>query len=262
MALLIGIVDQIQKAPLRGAFLLFISLSSLNVHAASCSPCDSRPLEVAHVHDGDTLRLKDGRKLRLIGVNTPELGNGVDPEPGALAAKQLLETLVNRGGGRVRVCLDADAEDRYGRTLAHIYGPRGESITHQLLKLGAGHHVVIPPNLRNLRCYQEAEREAREGASGIWRLPIRDTSQLRGDESGFHILTGRVVRIGRSRSGLWLNLEGGLALRITWDDWNRFHIEEADLLLDARIEVRGWIYHRKGSQRMRVRHPASIRWLE
>ncbi|MEW8506647.1 MAG: thermonuclease family protein [Candidatus Thiodiazotropha sp.] len=253
---------QIKKAPLRGAFLLSILLLTVTVHAESCSPCDGQLLEVAYVHDGDTLRLKDGRRLRLVGVNTPELGHGADAEPGALAAKQQLQALVRSSEGMVRVCLDAELQDRYGRTLSHIYDRQGKSINRQLLKLGAGYHIAISPNLRNLRCYQDAEREARKGDSGVWRRPIEDAAELHGKETGFQVLTARVVRVGRSRSSLWLNLEGGLALRITWDDWERFHIEDPDLLLHADIEVRGWIYHRDGQQRMRVRHPASIRWLD
>ncbi|PVV11120.1 MAG: hypothetical protein B6D72_05500 [gamma proteobacterium symbiont of Ctena orbiculata] len=262
MTLLRELADQMKKAPLRGAFLLSASLLFFDLHAQSCAPCDSGLLEVAYVHDGDTLGLKDGRKLRLIGVNTPELGQGAAAEPGALAARQLLENLVSRSGGRVRLCLDAEKRDRYGRTLAHLYDHRGESINRQLLRQGAGYQIAVPPNLRNLRCYQDAEREARRGLSGVWRHPIADAAELHGTESGFRILTGRVARVGKSRSSLWLNLEGGLALRITWDDWERFEVEDPDNLLHAAVEIRGWIYHRDRRQRIRVRHPASIRWLD
>ncbi|MET0069523.1 MAG: thermonuclease family protein [Candidatus Thiodiazotropha sp.] len=262
MALLRELADLTKKAPLRGAFLLSASLLFFDLHAHGCAPCDSALLEVAYVHDGDTLGLEDGRKLRLIGVNTPELGQGAAAEPGALSARQLLEELVSRSGGRVRLCLDAERRDRYGRTLAHLYDHRGESINRQLLKQGAGYHIAVPPNLRNLRCYQDAERQARKGLGGVWDQPIGDAAELRGNELGFRILSGRVARVGKSRSGLWLNLEGGLALRITWDDWERFDIEDPDHLLHARLEVRGWIYQRERRQRIRVRHPASIRWLE
>ncbi|MCU7816147.1 MAG: hypothetical protein KZQ81_13330 [Candidatus Thiodiazotropha sp. (ex Rostrolucina anterorostrata)] len=59
-----------------------------------------------------------------------------------------------------------------------------------------------------------------------------------------------------------MNLEGGLALRITWDDWKSFAIEDPDSLLYSLLEVRGWIYLRNGQQRLRVRHAASVHWME
>lgn len=257
-----SLIEMFKRAPLCGAFLLFFPLLPSLSHAASCSPCSTELLAVASIHDGDTLRLRDGRRLRLIGVNTPELGQGVPDEPNALQAKHQLERLVKRSGGSVRICMGAEEQDRYGRFLAHLYDRHGESINRQLLMQGAGYLIAVPPNLRNHGCYRDAEREARKGNKGVWRLPMKDASRLRGIETGFHILTGYIVRVGKSRSGIWLNLEGGLALRITWDDWRRFDIDDPDSLLDARLEVRGWIYQRDGNQRMRVRHASSIRWLD
>ncbi|MES9969647.1 MAG: thermonuclease family protein [Candidatus Thiodiazotropha sp.] len=241
--------------------MLFSPLLPSFSQAASCSPCRAGPLEVASIYDGDTLRLKDGRRVRLIGVNTPELGQGVANEPYALQAKQLLEGLVKGSDGLVRICPGSEERDRYGRLLAHIYDRHGESINRHLLMQGAGYLIAVPPNLRNHGCYKDAEWEARKGNKGIWRLPIKDASRLSGIESGFHILTGYIVRVGQSRSGVWLNLDGGLALRITWDDWRRFEIDDPELLMDTELEVRGWIYSRDGNQRMRVRHASSIRWL-
>ncbi|MCU7915892.1 MAG: hypothetical protein KZQ65_08325, partial [Candidatus Thiodiazotropha sp. (ex Gloverina cf. vestifex)] len=52
--------------------------------------------------------------------------------------------------------------------------------------------------------------------------PVQDVSTLKGDETGFYHLRGRIVRVGQSRSALWLNLKGGLAIRITWRDWSKF----------------------------------------
>ncbi len=256
-----SLVEMLKRAPLCGAFLLFSPLLPSLSQAVSCSPCSTDLLPVASIHDGDTLRLRDGRRLRLIGVNTPELGQGSANEPHALQAKHQLEGLVKRSGGLVSICMGSEEQDRYGRFLAHLYDRHGESINRQLLMQGAGYLIAVPPNLRNHGCYEDAEREARKENKGVWRLPMKDASGLSGVETGFHILTGYIVRVGQSRSGVWLNLDGGLALRITWDDWRRFNIDDSDSLLETELEVRGWIYHRDGKQRMRVRHTSSIRWL-
>jgi endonuclease YncB( thermonuclease family) len=52
---------------------------------------------VARVHDGDTVVLHDGRKLRLIGINTPELPREDSPgQPFAQEARAALATLLAR----------------------------------------------------------------------------------------------------------------------------------------------------------------------
>ncbi|MCU7935051.1 MAG: thermonuclease family protein [Candidatus Thiodiazotropha sp. (ex Dulcina madagascariensis)] len=258
----------LKRAPYCGAFLLWICfptlLSPSPAAADACVPCGGEWHEVSSVHDGDTLRLRDGRTVRLIGVNTPELEpRGVtDAQPGAEAARLALERLVKQSGQRVRVCAGAQGRDRYRRHLAHLYDSQGESINQRLLRLGVGYLIAIPPNLKNLTCYAVAEAAAREAGLGVWRQPLQDASRLRGDEAGFHLLRGRIIRVGQSRSGVWLNLDGGLAIRIRWDDWKSFAIEEPDEFLGSLLEVRGWIYRRKGEQRLAVRHPASIRWLD
>lgn len=260
MAPLTGIL---KKAPLCGAFFLSLQFLPFFSSAENCTPCAGALIGVVYVHDGDTLRLEDGRRIRLIGVNTPELGDGVaDDEPNAAQAKQLLQGLVERTGGAVRVCMDAGHKDRYGRNLAHLYDRHGESINRELLLQGLGYRIAVPPNLRNQGCYEDAEREARKAAKGVWRQPLKAASELKGNEAGFHILTGHIARVGQSRSAIWLNLEGGLALRITRDDWQRFAIDDPRQLRHAALEVRGWIYHRHGKQRIRVRHPSAIRWLD
>ncbi|MEW8316775.1 MAG: thermonuclease family protein [Candidatus Thiodiazotropha endolucinida] len=256
------LIDILRRAPLCGAFFLSALIIPSLSDAVSCSPCGAGLLEVSSIYDGDTLRLEDGRRIRLIGVNTPELGQGTADEPNAEEAKHLLEILVKRSGGSVRICMDAERRDRYGRLLAHLYDHRGDSINRRMLKQGAGYLVAVPPNLRNHECYKHAEKEARKGEKGVWRLPIGDASKLNGNETGFHILNGYIKRVGQSRTGIWLNLDGGLALRITWNDWEGFGIDDPESLLYTSLEVRGWIYQRNGNQRIRVRHTSSIHWLE
>jgi endonuclease YncB( thermonuclease family) len=250
-----------KKAPLSGAFFCILLFVPCFSNAEECTPCSSQMIGVAAVHDGDTLRLEDGRRVRLIGVNTPELGEGAGAEPQALEAKQLLQQLVKRSDGAIRVCMDAEHRDRYGRQLAHLYDRQGRSINRELLLQGLGYRIAFPPNLKNQRCYAEAERAARKRNKGVWRQPIKQSSELTGDETGFHILTGYITRVGESRSAVWLNLDGGLAIRITWDDWRGFTIDDPQQLRHVPVEVRGWIYHRHGKQRIRVRHTSAIRWL-
>ena len=79
--------------PLAGlcCFVLLVGGAPSRALAAVDCPADriDEYVEVADVHDGDTVRLVDGRKLRLIGFNTPELARDESPaEPLATEARQ------------------------------------------------------------------------------------------------------------------------------------------------------------------------------
>src|SRR5687768_17229147 len=48
---------------------------------------------VARVYDGDTVVLEDGKHVRLLGINTPEIeSHQRAEEPGGIAAKKWLQT--------------------------------------------------------------------------------------------------------------------------------------------------------------------------
>lgn len=65
-------------------------------------PQQAQQVVVRQVVDGDTLRLVDGRSVRLIGINAPEIGRkGRTSEPYAEAARRRLQALVNASDGRI-----------------------------------------------------------------------------------------------------------------------------------------------------------------
>ncbi len=218
---------------------------------------------VAWVYDGDSLRLADGRKLRLIGIDTPELGrDGAPDRPGAEAARARLQGLIDAQNGRVLLRPGREAVDRYGRRLVHLYLPDGRNLVRLLLAEGLGFAVAVPPNLSSLDCYFDAEGQARAARLGLWRGdPAVQAVELSANAEGFHLARGRIRRVGNSRRALWLNLHGGLALRVDRPDLQYFSDLEADARPGRALEVRGWIYRRKGERRMQLRHPASLRWL-
>lgn len=178
--------------------------------ALAFCPLPGSPQQVAvrQVVDGDTLRLVDGRSVRLIGINAPEIGrNGRTSEPYAEAARQRLQALVKASDGRVGLEPGVESKDKYGRTLAHIYGRNGDNIEAQLLSEGLGYRVAVAPNVRLSACQQLAEQAARKAGSGLWRRsPVVRAGDVR--QSGFAVIAGRIEGVERNRGGVWLNLEG------------------------------------------------------
>ncbi len=115
-----------KKASLVGAF--FVSAIWLSGAQAFCpTPSGLSSVVVQRVVDGATVRLGDGRSVRLIGLNTPELGKqGRSDEPFAVAARKRLEALVAKSDGRVGLQLGAESKEPYGRTPASCFNSKGE----------------------------------------------------------------------------------------------------------------------------------------
>lgn len=259
-----GFSEHMKKASLVGAF--FVSVFWQIQALAFCpSPGRLSTLEVAQVVDGDTLRLVDGRSVRLIGINTPELGrDGRKAEPFALAARRRLQALVQASDGRVGLVLGQERQDRYGRTLAHAYDAQGRNLEAVLLADGLGFMVAVAPNTPLVACQQRAEQQARQNGLGVWRelKPGSPQSLRRG---GFALLEGRVERVERNRGGYWLEMDGPLVVNIPPQALDAFDVRTMTVLAGKRLELRGWVVDRRGRVgagqarwMLRVTHPAML----
>ncbi|HEF4760417.1 TPA: thermonuclease family protein [Pseudomonas putida] len=232
-----------KKASLAGAF--FVSAIWLSTAQAYCpAPGGLTSVTVQRVVDGDTLRLSDGRNVRMIGLNTPELGKkGRSDEPFAVAARKRLEALVATSDGRVGLLPGKESKDRYGRTLAHVYGADGANLEAQMLAEGLGFLVAVPPNVDLVGCQQAAERSARQAGLGVWRQsPVLKADQI--STAGFAVLSGRVSRVQRNRGGVWIELQDSVVLRVAPNVLARFDALSLEKLQGKQIEARGWVLDR------------------
>jgi endonuclease YncB( thermonuclease family) len=232
----------LKKASLVGAF--FVSVGCALAQAACPLPGKLPQVKVQRVVDGDTVRLVDGRTVRLIGLNSPELAHrGRAAEPFAVAARAYLSTLVAANGGRVGVQLGEQRQDRYGRTLAHLYDQDGQNLEAQMLAQGLALMVAISPNVTLVGCHRLAEHEARKRSTGLWKQlrPITPGAIRRG---GFVLLEGVVQRVERNRGGVWLELGSSTVLHIAAQALQDFASLELEALRGRRIEARGWVVDR------------------
>ena len=248
------------------ARLVFALLCTLPLLATAKQPCmadriDER-VRVSFVQDGDTLVLNDGRRLRLIAIDTPELGrDGNAAHAGAVAARDRLRQLMFMQGQQVSLRFDAERRDRYGRLLAHVFIGDGQNLVELLLAAGAGAQIVVPPNTWQAACYAEAARTARRQGIGVWALPSfqpKPVAQLDLRSTGFHIVRGRVSHVSNSASAVWLNLIGNFAVRIERADLDLFQAMDLNALVGREIEIQGWVGARNGQLRMPLRHPSAL----
>lgn len=77
------------------------------------------PLEGCKAIDGDTLNC-NGERVRLIGIDAPELSS-CHPERQCVAGDPYLSTLALATALPNPLGIERMGEDRYGRTLAHVY---------------------------------------------------------------------------------------------------------------------------------------------
>jgi len=240
---------------LRSAFFLFLLLfAPIPVRAEplvpeNASARDNCPafgateeVRVAFIFDGDTLRLADGRVVRLPGVNAPELGNrGKPDQPVAAQARRAVQDFLPPGGG-ARLLVDAGNSDRYGRLLAHIYSHEGQSLEVMLLARGLAWHVAVPPNLRLASCLAAVEAHARDRGEGVWSsVGIPAVAATAVTSGGYQRVYGRLAGLDSGRSW-WLHLEGSIDAVIYPEHQHRFDLRKLQALVGRQVELQGWVY--------------------
>lgn len=134
---------------------------------------------VTRVVDGDTVVLSDDRKIRLIGVDTPELHESEKLERDIIHTRRDKATIQALGekaaeftrklveGKEVRVRYGRQKEDRYGRTLAYLYLRDGTFVNEEIIRRGFGNAYIKFP-FRHMKKFQRDEKTARESRRGLW----------------------------------------------------------------------------------------------
>lgn len=118
--------------------------------------------------DGDTLWLSGIGKVRLIGVDTPEV-YGDDECYGPQASAFVERTLPL--GSTVRYRLGTEERDRYGRALAYVYLDGGRFLNLLLVRRGFAQVLTVPPNVEFAERFARAARRARAAGRGLWGRP-------------------------------------------------------------------------------------------
>lgn len=159
------------------AFL--ISALSLSVSAAPA--VDYSNVLVKRVVDGDTVQLETGERVRLIGIDTPEMHESDKLRRDSIRSGQDIKTIQAMGrkakeftrglleGKRVRLEFDVERYDRYGRLLAYAYLKDGTFANAEIVKQGYASLLTIPPNVKYADLFLRLYQEARENRRGLWK---------------------------------------------------------------------------------------------
>ena len=225
---------------------------------------------VAAVLDGETVRLDDGKSVRLIGALAPrsiDVGSS-EPWPPEVSAREALRALAH--GRTVQLAFAGRREDRYGRVLAHLFivdGAERRWLQGRMIEDGHARAYGLPDSSACLGQLILRERQAREASRGLWGntayqpRPAQRPTELSRYAATFQIVIGRVLRTSRSSQRIFLDFESDEAPRGAADgetqrgafraSWPRAlralpGAQKPDDLVGKSVLVRGWIGVRGG----------------
>lgn len=208
------------------------------------------------VYDGDTLRLQDGRRVRLLSVNAPELArDDLAAQPWAAAAQRAVEDFF---GSQQTVLLSFEnrRQDRYGRLLAHVMNQQGQNLEQFLVAQGFAIPIVVPPDDRLAPCLRILANKAQQDQLGLWRdsfWHFVDVNNLSIETEEFRNLCGRVMQVDETATAVWLELNGPLVLSIAKDDLEYFSSQNSRSMLSWRnkiVNVSGWLVDRRENKNL------------
>ncbi len=135
-------------------------ISSINVASSYVNEF----AKVSRVIDGDTIVLSDGRHVRLIGIDTPEVTNGNSDCFGIEAKNYLSKLLTEQQVGLEK---DVSETDKYGRLLRYVYLD-DEFVNNLMVQGGFAKVATYPPDVKYQQRFLESERYARGNNLGLW----------------------------------------------------------------------------------------------
>lgn len=125
---------------------------------------ETRSCAVTRIVDGDTIECRGVGRIRLIGIDTPELSQA----PYGTKAAQTLAALIPPGT-TVEVERDVEPSDRYGRALGYVWH-RGAMVNWTMIRQGWALLLTYPPNVQHVDWLTDAQRRAREERRGLWAV--------------------------------------------------------------------------------------------
>ncbi len=180
-----GITPGMVKVIIGGIAALLAGL--LATREPALAPKEEVPIRTGEYHrvvyanDGDTMKLDNGQRVRLIGIDTPESHENPKLEKDVKRTGKDKETLLAMGrraasftkklltDQQVRLEFDVEPHDRYGRLLAYVYLKDGTFVNEKIIREGYAYPLTIPPNVKHAHEFKQWFDEARENKRGLWK---------------------------------------------------------------------------------------------
>jgi endonuclease YncB( thermonuclease family) len=240
-----------------GFAALLAAVGGFQAEAAEPGRCQAAIVGTATVQavlDGRTLRLSDGREVRLIGIEVPDR-----PGDAAQAAKAALAALTE--GRQVALGRLGEATDRHGRLLALVFlTPTATEVSVQRALVAEG-HARVAARVGDRACalpLLDAERAARAAGLGLWADPhyvikqVGNPGEILAGRGTFTVVEGRVLSVRESGATIYINFGRRWSedFTVTLPKRNERMFAAAGLALKdlagRRVRVRGFVEERGG----------------
>lgn len=229
------------------------------------------PVKVARVIDGDTIVLVGGERVRLAGINAPELGRrGRSHQPLAPEAKSALTRFLNAHKtwyllpalSQFEAVTPAVSRDRYGRLLGHLYSGSGNSAELHLLGLGLAFAVAVDTDV-HMACFQGREAGAKDSQKGVWSLPYWQplvAAQVSDEHLGFGLFKGVITRTVDRGKFLYVEVDDRITLQLSHTAKKVFTERK---LIGRAVSFSGWLSKRstilRPDEKARVSYALSLK---
>ncbi len=142
---------------------------------------DYSNIVVKRVVDGDTLVLANGERVRLIGIDTPEIHDSDKLYRDSKRSQESVSEIKEMGqrsykftkdlveGKVVSLEFDVERQDKYKRLLAYVYLQDGTFVNAEIVRQGYASLMTYPPNVKYADSFLKLYREARENKRGLWK---------------------------------------------------------------------------------------------
>ena len=217
---------------------------------------------VAAVPEADTLRLADGRQVRLTGLRIAR-----PADRWTQAAQALLEA---RALGQRAILDPSDpVRDRRGHLLAQVTIDPGLWLQGAVLEAGLARVETFADQHARAAEMLAIEARARAAGRGLWsdpRFRVLGAAEAEAAREGFHVVEGQVARVAERRDRFYLDFgqdwRRDFSVAILKRDRAAFVAAGLDpaTLADARLRVRGWMRMFNGPM-IDATHPAQIERL-
>jgi endonuclease YncB( thermonuclease family) len=222
---------------------------------------------VVAVTDGDTVTLKGGAEVRLVGIQAPKLPlgrPGFPTWPLADSAKAAAEELcLNQD---VRLAYGGRQVDRYGRLLAHLTTASGVWVQGEMLARGMARVYTFADNRARAAELLASESRARAARRGIWADPFYAVRRADAPDKipvgGFELVAGQVVAVATVKGRGFLNFGPDRHTDFTVTIATRAvkSFGGIETYRDRAVRVRGWVERRDGPL-IEATHPEQIEVL-
>ena len=232
---------------------------------------EERKPTVERVIDGDTFVLTTGERVRLIGVDTPELQREDMPvQYYGEEARRFLKRMVE--GKQVSLKSDWQSKDQYERTLAYVYVEDTIFVNLEIVKQGYGFVCTRYP-FEYMESFRKCQRQAMANSTGLWgRKLSQDTTRTidPSDAHGYYgekvIVEGKIVRTYNSGKACFLNFhedwKNHLTAVIFATDFENFPDSPEKHYLGKRVRIIGKIKKYKGAPEIVLNDATEIEVLE